>query len=136
MAAQTSERRIREERWSYQTFTLGTNKTAYKGAIAVFDQSAGVVIPAEEQTDLAPIGVFDETVTTTGSTKPVVVKLFREVVVRWFKNDGTNPVTVNDLGKNVYMVDDQTVSILSTGRSVLGQAWAVSATLGVAVEVK
>lgn len=137
MAALTSERRIREETWAYKTFKLPTGKTAFKGGIAVLDQSIGKAIPAEGQTDLFPLGLFAETVVNaSGADMDVDVQLFKERRVRWFANDATNPVTATDLGKDVAMVDDQTVSILATGRSILGTAWAVDATKGVAVEVK
>jgi hypothetical protein len=142
MAALTAERRLREETWAYQTFKLPTGKTAFKGGIAMYDQSVAKCIPAETgagQSDLFALGTFNETVAnTSGADKDVVVRLKREIRVLWFKNDGTNPVTANDIGKNVYAVDDQTVAISdATGtRSVLGTAWAIDATLGVAVEVK
>lgn len=135
--ALSAERRLRSETWAYKSFLMPTANTAWKGGIAVYDQSAGKVIPAGAQTDLTPIGTFEETVAnTSGADKAVTVRLFREVRVTWFKNDGTNPVLATDIGKSVYMVDDETVSILSTSRSVLGQAWAIDTTLGVAVEVK
>ncbi len=135
--ALSAERRLRSETWAYKKFPLPTATTAYKGGVAVYDQSAGKVIPAAGQTDLTPIGTFEETIAnTSGADKMIAVRLFREVRVTWFKNDGTNPVLSTDIGKSVYMVDDETVSILSTGRSILGQAWAIDTTLGVAVEVK
>lgn len=140
MAALTASRAVREETWQYKSFTLASGKKAFTGGIAVYDQSAGACIPAEtgaSQTDLFGLGLFAEDVDATGGAKAVVVKLKREVVVRWMKNDGTNPVTANDLGKDIYAVDDQTVSISSatSTRSVIGKAWALDSTLGVAVEM-
>ena len=141
MAALTAERRLREETWSYQTFKLPTGKTAYRGGIAMYDQSAAKCIPAETgagQTDLFALGVFYQTVAnSSGADVDVIVRLKREIRVLWFKNDGANPVTANDIGKDVYAVDDQTVSDSNAAgtRSVLGTAWAIDSTLGVAVEV-
>lgn len=142
MAALTAERRLREETWAYQTFKLPTGKTAFKGGIAMYDQSVAKCIPAETaagQSDLFALGTFYETVAnTSGADKDVIVRLKREIRVTWFKNDGTDPVTANDIGKDIYAVDDQTVSIsdATDTRSVLGTAWAIDATHGVAVEVK
>jgi hypothetical protein len=135
MAAQTAERRIREERWNYRTYTLAAGKKAWKGGVAVYDESAAACIPGEAQTDLFVLGFFAETVDATGVAKPVAVQLKKEIVVRWLKNDGTNPVLATDIGKDVYVVDDQTVSILATARSAIGKAWAIDSALGVAVEV-
>jgi hypothetical protein len=142
MSALAGERRLRREVWKRRTFKLPTGKTAWKNGIAVYDESAGKAIPAETgagQTDLFVLGFFNETVAnSSGGDLDVVVELKREVHVVWFANDGTNPVTATDLGKDVYAVDDQTASIsnATSTRSVLGTAWALDATLGVAVEMK
>lgn len=141
MTALAKERALREERWNYKQFTLASGKKAWKGGIAMYDQSAGFVIPAETgagQSDLFALGTFEETVDATAAAALVNVRLKKEVRLFWFSNDGTNPVTANDIGKQVYAVDDQTVSISSatSTRSVLGRAWAVDSTRGVAVEVE
>lgn len=139
MAALTAERRMREETWSKKAFKLPTANTAFKGGIAMWDQSLGKCVPASTgatAVDCVVLGTFAETVAnTSGADKDVVVHLKREIRVKWFKNDGTNPVTATDLLKTVYAVDDQTASILNTNRSALGVAWAIDATLGVAVEL-
>lgn len=139
MAALTRARKLREETWSRNTYKLPTGKTAFRGGIAVFDQSVGKCIPSETgvgQTDLFCLGVFAETVANaSGGDLDVVVQLKREVRGYWFANDGTNPVLVTDLGKPVFGADDQTVSILATNRSAVGTAWAIDATLGVFVEM-
>lgn len=140
MSALTSERRLRKETWKYRSYTL-TGAKGWKGGVACYDQSVGKVVPAATgagDADLVPLGFFAETVDATSADAAVVVEHFYEMTVYWFKNDGTNPVTVNDLGKDIYMVDDQTVSISSatSTRSVLGKARAIDTTLGVAVEVK
>lgn len=138
MAAMTSERRVREETWAYQTFKLPDGKTAYRGAIAAFDPLTGKCLPAEERPDLFPLGLFYETVVNaSGADKDVTVQLFEERRLWRFANDLEAPVLPVDVGKDVYMVDDQTVSISAgEGRSVLGRAWHVDATLGVAVEAR
>ena len=140
MSALTKARAIRREKWNYKSFTLASGKKAWRGGLACYDESAGAVIPAETgsgQTDLFMLGLFEEDVDASGGALPVVVKLKKEVEVVWFANDGTNPVTVNDIGKSVYAVDDQTVSDSSatSTRSAVGIAWAVDSTLGVAVEI-
>lgn len=135
MTILAKSRAIRREKWAYKQFTLAAGAVAFKGGIAVYDQSAAVCIPGAAGTDLFPLGLFAEDMDATLAAKLVNVQMKREIDVIWFVNDGTNPVLTTDLGKSVYTVDDQTVSILSTGRTVLGVAWAVDATRGVAVEI-
>jgi hypothetical protein len=141
MTALAGDRRIREETWAYQTYKLPTGKTAFKGGLAVYDQSVAKCIPMETgaaQTDLFVLGFFNEqVVNTSGADKNVVVRLKREITVRWFANDATNPVTANDIGKQCFGVDDQTASNSSatSTRSTLGVAWAIDAVKGVAVEI-
>ena len=139
MAALTAERRLRRETWTRKSFTL-TGVKAQKGGMAAYDQSAGKVTKVQTGAtfnDLFILGTFHETVDATSADKAVIVDLKREVNIVWMANDGTNPVTVNDIGKSIYGVDDQTVSISSatSTRSVVGVAWAVDSTLGVAVEM-
>lgn len=135
--ALSAERRLRIEKWSRRKFT-GTATKLWKGGLAAYDQSLGKVVEVTTgatSTDQFILGTFYETVDASAADAPVVVNLKREVTVVWMKNDGTNPVTVNDIGKPIFGVDDETVSILNTNRSTVGIAWAVDATLGVAVEM-
>ncbi|NUP05527.1 MAG: hypothetical protein HOW73_05655 [Polyangiaceae bacterium] len=130
----------RTEMWRYRQFTLASGKKAFRNGLAVYDQSVGKMIPAEtgaSQTDLFCLGLFAEDVDATSADKLCNVRLKREVEVTWLKNDVTNPVTANDIGKDVYGVDDETASISSatSTRSVIGKAWAIDATRGVAVEL-
>ncbi len=135
MAAQTKGVGRRFEVMQYKQYTLATPKVAWKGAIAVIDQSVGKCIPGEVQADLFMLGTFAEDKSAAAADVLVNVELKREVKGKWFANDGTNPVTATDIGKPVYIVDDQTVSILSTGRSIIGLAWAIDTVKGVFVEM-
>lgn len=137
MTALAKSRPIRREKWNYKSFTLGVGLKAFKGGMAAYDQSLAVCVPVATGADLFALGLFEEDVDATSAAAPVVVKLKREVEIVWMNNDGTNPVTVNDIGKSIYGVDDNTVSNSSatSTRSTVGVAWAVDATLGVAVEM-
>lgn len=141
MSALTAERRLRREKWSYQTYLLPTGLTAFKGGIATYDRSLGKCVPASTgagSTDLFMLGCFAETiVNSSGSDLPVTVELKKEITVVWFANDGGNPVTVNDIGSDIFALDDQTVSLSSASstRSVIGKPWAIDSVRGVAVEV-
>lgn len=140
MTALAKARPLRREKWSYKSFTLGNSTKAWRGGIATYDQSLGKCVPAATgsgDTDLFMLGNFEEDVDASAADAPVVVRLKKEVDVTWYVNDTGTPVTVNDIGKTVYAVDDQTVSTstATSTRSAVGIVWAVDATLGVAVEM-
>lgn len=141
MAALTAARRLREETWKRKTFKIATGTQVWRGGLAAYDQSVGKCVSVATgagDADLFLLGTFYESLNnTTGADADVVVTLKKEVRVTWLANDGSNPVTANDLGKDVYGVDDQTVSVSSatSTRSVVGKAWALDSTLGVAVEL-
>lgn len=138
MTALAMERATREDRWTHQVFPLATGKKAWKGGAAAIDTATGYVVPAVTGTGLVFIGKFDETIDNTDGSVPVQisVNLIREVVLHWFANaGGGDAVAASDIGQDAYLLDDQTVTITSTGRSKAGRIWAVDAARGVAVEV-
>lgn len=144
MSALTKGRALNVEVWQYKSFTLASGKKAWRGGLAVYDQSVGKCIPAETgagQTDLFMLGFFAEDVdassTGTNADTPVVVRLKKEVTVVWLDNDSGTAVTANNIGQNVYALDDHTVSGSSatSTRSVAGIAWALDTVKGVAVEI-
>ena len=137
MAAQTAGRMPRRERLQYITGVLKASNAAFKGAIACVESATGKIVRGTAATGLVPIGLFDETVASSGSDGSVRVRLFREVEVTWYANGATtDTVLATDLQALAYVLDDQTVSRLSASKSALGTIWAVDASKGVAVEVK
>lgn len=91
----------------------------YPGALACAN-ATGYATPGAVATTLTALGVVEEDADNTlGADGAIKAKIRRGAFL--FENDGTNPVTQADLFKNVYIVDDQTVSTLSTGRSVAGK---------------
>ncbi len=98
------------------------SQTFYSGALVCLNAS-GLLVPGATSTTLTPVGVLMEQpniiparVYTPATNEQMVVQLgtFK------FNNDGTNPVLQAHLLELVYIVDDETVSILSTGRSYAG----------------
>lgn len=134
MGALGNERARRPEYWKYKSFTLLSGSVAYKGGRACLN-SSGKVVPASSATGLFAIGMFAETVDATDSDLPVTVELDREVKVERFANatDG-GAVASTDVGDIAYMLDDQTVTMTATSRSIAGRVWDVSTTKGVAIE--
>jgi hypothetical protein len=118
---------------------IGANMKAYKGAIACFDSSAaGYVVQGKASTTLTRIGVFAETVDNTGGSAGALlvnVELDREIMGQWFANDAGTAVVAANIGTDVYILDDHTVTGDSTGHSKAGRCWKVDSQLGVAVEL-
>ncbi|AKF06072.1 hypothetical protein [Sandaracinus amylolyticus] len=130
-----AERMVREEFWSHGEFVLTSGTVAEKGNVACADLSASAeVCPSRTDTDLIPIGLFEESFTGNG-TRKVRVRFFTPKRLFWLPNDGTNPVAVGDIFSDCYLTPAGAASILSTGRSKAGRVWAVSAANGVLVEM-
>lgn len=116
-------------------FTLTSGTIAYKGGRAVLNLSTGKVVPATSATARFAIGVFADNVDASAADTPVPVDLETEVVAEWWANDpGGGAIAATDVGSLCYMLDDQTVTITSTGRSVAGRIWGIDSVLGVLVE--
>lgn len=128
-----AERNVKMEEWGAAEYVLTNAAVAEKGKMACLDVSTNSEVkPGAVDTDLIPLGIFDQTLTGDG-TKKVRVRLFHPLRLFWWTNDGTNPVTANDVGSDCYIVNDTTVSILSTGRSKAGKVFAVDTVKGVLV---
>lgn len=135
MTALAQERMSRVEKWKYRQFTLASGNKGWKHGIAVGDASTGKVEPGHAETDLLNIGRFAETIDAAAGDKLVNIEFPEEKTVEWFAN-GTagDAVAAADVFGICYILDDQTVSILPTGKSVAGRIWAVDSVMGVAVE--
>lgn len=138
MAALTQNRMKARRSVDRDVVPLGANVHAYEGAIACLDTSTGYYVPGKASTTLIAVGTFYEECDNTGGAagaKSVQVLFSRQPFREGWENDATNPVTALDLGKLVYIVDDHTVSILGTGRSVCGRAMSFSPKGHVEVEM-
>jgi hypothetical protein len=114
--------------------TLLSGTIAFKHARAAFN-GAGKVVPATSSPLQQAIGQFVRKVDASAADKAVVVDLEREVVAYWYANHtGGDAVLATDVGRLCYALDDETVTITPTNRSVAGRVWAVSSTKGVLVE--
>ncbi|MDX6479500.1 MAG: hypothetical protein QOG85_10 [Gaiellaceae bacterium] len=128
----------KEETFKLVELTLASGTKGFHNGRACF-RSDGKVVPATSAPGLHPIGVFKtnpkECIDATSADKTVTVDLETEKQGEWWANaTAADAVTASDVGKVVYMLDDQTVTITPTGRSSAGRAWRISATKGVLVE--
>jgi hypothetical protein len=129
-----TERMTKETDAGYVSLVLTTAILAEKGKMACLDTTTGKVTKGAASATLIPVGYFNETMTGDG-TAQVIVRLFREVKLHWWTNDGVAPVVSADIGSDCYIKDDTTVSSDGTGRSVAGKVWALSTTDGVLVSM-
>lgn len=132
MSALTQEKARKSAQWTYKEFTLPSGK-AWRGGHACLNAS-GQVVPASSASALLSIGTFYETVDASAAAAAVTVRLWEEISLEYFANDGTSPVASTDVGALCYALDDQTVTISPTGRSPVGRVWEVNSVKGVAVQ--
>lgn len=127
------ERMFEEEQGGYWSFPLANNELAEKGKLACIDTAnGGLIVRGKTATGLVSIGHFRETFTGDG-TRKVQVKLHREIQASWWDNDPDGLLDAGDRGSKCWIKDAETVSGVSTGRSVAGMVLDVDPVQGVLV---
>lgn len=137
MTALGQPRAPRIEALSNIDFTLASGQIAYQGAALFLDPATGKVSIGGSGSPSGRIyvGCAIRTVDATSADKTIPVRLPKEVVVEFFVNGtASDAVAATDIGKDVFALDDQTVTILPAGRAYLGRVWLVDSAKGVAVE--
>lgn len=131
MAALSKKRACRWKKAGGMDLPVGTNVTLYAGAFAVL--SAGYLIPSGVATGLTRAGKITDTVINTGANGAVTayVEFPKEKTLFPFLGDPDNLPTQAHVGGTVYLLDDQTVSSLATGKSAAGTLWKLETTNGV-----
>lgn len=112
------------------------NEAVYRGGLACFDTSTGLVAKGFASTTLIPIGTFADD-SAAAASKKVVVKLFRPVQAVWMKNAaGGEAVVAANIGGLAYIRDDETVGVDDDTNtlSVMGRVWKLDSVKGVLVE--
>lgn len=138
MTALATKRQRQEEKFKLVEMTLASGTKGFHNGRACL-RSDGKVVPATSTPNIRPIGLFvtnpKEAIDATSADKTVTIDLEEEKTGEWFANaTAGDAVVAADVGKFCYMLDDQTVTTTSTGRSPAGIVWRVSATYGVLVE--
>lgn len=103
---------------------VAANAVIHAGAL-VAANATGFAVPGAVATTLTALGRAEHAVDNTGGANGAKTLTVRRGKSFAFANDATNPVTQADLGKTCYIVDDETVSSLSTGRSAAGKVLGV-----------
>lgn len=105
----------------YLILPVKANTRIYEGSLVAID-STGYAIPGKKEENLLVAGRAEEFVDNTGSgnsngAKTIKVK---RGVFKW-NNDSTDTVTDQDILKPCYILDDSTVTALSTATSIAGK---------------
>ena len=118
MTALSQDRATSERDGRERSFTVATGSTIYAGSLVMLDGST--VKPGAVASSKIAVGRA-ENPAKAGETIKV-----RRGMFRW-SNDTANGgnLRTQDIGTNAYMLDDQTVSRISTGRSIAGKVFDV-----------
>lgn len=114
----------------------GKNEAVFKGGLACFDTSTGLVAKGFASTTLIPIGTYAED-SAAAAGKTVLINLFRELHALWMANAaGGDAVAAANVGGLAYLRDDNTVGADDDTNtlSVLGRIWKIDTVKGVLVE--
>ncbi|SDX88468.1 hypothetical protein [Nitrosomonas halophila] len=107
---------------------VATSVTIHAGALVALNAS-GFATPGAVATTLTYLGRAEERVDNSGGANGAqTVNVRRKKAFKW-KNHGADAVVQADLGKNCYIVDDETVAKTSgtSTRSVAGKVIGIEA---------
>ena len=136
MAALTIGRTVKSIAGILSNFPVKADAVIHQGAIVVLD-STGYAKPAVTGLNLIPVGIARETVDATGLASGAVT-IETELMIAGHKNSTAgDQIGITEIGKEVFLVDDQTVAKTSATntRSVAGYARRIEGGL-VFVELK
>lgn len=127
MSALTGPRNTIEKMGKFLSVPAAGNVVLYQGALAVMD--GGVCKPGYEATDLIALGRVEETVDNRGGAAGAKNVLISAGTFRFANSGGADAIAVGDVGKDAYVVDDQTVAKTdgSGARSAAGKIMDVDA---------
>jgi len=120
----------RYEEWAERKVPLAATIVVYAGAMVCLDTADGMYKVGVNSTTLINVGIAQESVDSTGTAAGATlcnVKFHRPIKGRWFLNDpGANPAVAANRGSDCYILNDQTVTMLSTTASKAGRVWEVA----------
>lgn len=108
---------------------LATNSTQYyRGGIVCISGSTGRLVKGATATGLIAVGRCEEDVLTDGATTKKVKA--RSGIFRFGNSAAADEIAADDIGKDCYIVDDQTVALThdTNTRSLAGKVYDVDAT--------
>jgi hypothetical protein len=115
-AALTAERDTYQRLNQYTSLTMASNSIIYAGALVCVN-SSGLAVPAADSSGFAVVGRAEATADNRGvlysATKTIKVA---RGTFRWANADA---IAVADIGKIVYVTDDQTVNKTGGGQNII-----------------
>jgi hypothetical protein len=133
MTALSQDRNTPRAEGDIQSYPMLAAVKAFAGGIAVLDGS-GWCKPAVTATGLVCVGRFEERVDNVSGDNGDKSVRVRAGSFRFANSADADEITRAEIGDNCYLVDDQTVAKVATGRSLAGRVMQVDA-LGVWVEM-
>ncbi len=123
MTAQSQARSVVEQDGRYSEAPVKGVTTIHQGALVVMD--TGLAVPGRTATGLIAIGVAEAGVVNSGADGAKKV-LAKRGTFKFF-NHGADAVTAADIGKDCFIVDDQTVAKTNgtNTRSIAGKVVSV-----------
>ena len=118
MTALAQERATKRRTGARFVDPVAADAVLYLGGLAVLDAS-GDAVTATAATGLIARGVNLESIDNTGGLDGGQ-SISVESGVWLMDNDPTDPLDRSHINSNCYILDDQTVSALATGRSIAG----------------
>lgn len=137
MAALTAPRNTKESQQGLHELPVDAGKVCYAGGIGCLDQADGLAKPGVTATTLVALGRIENTADNSAGADGAVKVLVKEGDFWWGNSASADAIAIDDIGKNCYIVDDQTVALTSgtDTRSIAGKVVNVDATLGVLVRM-
>lgn len=135
MAALTADRNTPEKvDANIRDLPVKASTTIFAGSLVCLDAS-GWAVPGATATTLVAVGRAEQKVANSGANGALNVRV-RRGVYRFGNSTSTDLIARTEIGKDCYIVDDQTVAKTngSTTRSVAGKVFDVDAN-GVWVEI-
>lgn len=128
MAALTADRDTLEKASAHSQLHAevgGSSTQFYKGGIVVLDQADGLLKKATTATGLIALGRCEENVLTGASNTRKIN--CRSGIFKYGNSAAADAIAADDIGKDCYLVDDQTVALTSnsSARSRAGKVYGV-----------
>lgn len=121
MSAATADRNTPRRAGTNFAFPVKAATKIYAGTLVTLE--AGLAVPGKTAVGLVAVGIAEETVDNlAGANGAVTVPVRRGDVWRFDNSAAADQITLADVGKDAYIVDDQTVAKTSATdtRSVAG----------------
>lgn len=126
MTALAQGRNTPEAAGDIEEYPVLADTVCFEGGIAVLDGD-GYVKPGVTATGLIAVGRFERRADNAGGASGAIRAKVKKGVFRFANSAGADEVLISHIGDNCYIVDDQTVAAVATGRSIAGRVEQVDA---------